>query len=198
MYIRKQINLLKERLKSDRKRVQILSGPRQVGKTTLITQTLDSLGYPGFYASADPASGNAVLWIEQQWEKARISYNSLNAKERLEKGYIVVLDEIQKVPDWSRKIKTLWDDDSRENRNIKVVLLCSSSLLMQQGLTESLAGRSDYSFNSLVLPRNAGGFRFYIAGIYLFWRLSGICFYSRRRNAVETVCPGFTYRNNRF
>jgi|GEM_PF-5149212 AAA+ ATPase superfamily predicted ATPase len=58
MFIKKQINLLKERLKSDRKWVQILSGPRHVGKTTLIIQTLDSLGCPGFYASADMANGN--------------------------------------------------------------------------------------------------------------------------------------------
>jgi len=53
----------------------------------------------------------------------------------------LVIDEIQKIPDWSEKVKALWDQDNNTGIQLKVVILGSSRLLLQQGLTESLAGR---------------------------------------------------------
>ncbi|MBI5124348.1 MAG: ATP-binding protein, partial [Candidatus Omnitrophica bacterium] len=58
-----------------------------------------------------------------------------------EKSAILVLDEIQKISNWSAEVKRLWDEDTRRDINIKVVILGSSALLIQKGLVESLAGR---------------------------------------------------------
>jgi predicted AAA+ superfamily ATPase len=55
--------------------------------------------------------------------------------------YLLIIDEIQKISNWSETVKKLWDDDSFNNINLKIILLGSSRLLLQHGLTESLAGR---------------------------------------------------------
>lgn len=55
--------------------------------------------------------------------------------------FLLIIDEIQKIEQWSETVKLLWDTDSRKKRNMKVILLGSSRLLLQRGLTESLAGR---------------------------------------------------------
>ena len=72
----------------------------------------------------------------QVWETARLKMKASGAKE-----YLLVIDEIQKIDNWSEVAKQQWDKDTREKVNIKVVLLGSSRLLIQKGLTESLAGR---------------------------------------------------------
>lgn len=112
--------------------MQVIAGPRQVGKTTLLHQAIESLDVPVHYASADEPTLQTRTWIEQQWDIAR-----LRAKD----GSILALDEIQKIPGWSETVKSLWDTDARKKLNVKVVLLGSSPLLIQKGLTESLAGR---------------------------------------------------------
>ena len=61
---------------------------------------------------------------------------------------MLALDEIQKIPGWSETVKRLWDEDTRQRRPLKVVLLGSAPLLIAQGMTESLAGR----FELLHLP----------------------------------------------
>jgi hypothetical protein len=82
-------------------------------------------------------------WIEQQWEAAR-----LETSDAGKRGTVLVLDEIQKIPDWSEIVKRLWDEDTRASRPLKVVILGSAPLLISRGLTESLAGR----FELLHLP----------------------------------------------
>jgi hypothetical protein len=129
-------NILK-RLMEPRKFIQVLSGPRQVGKTTLIHQVLEEIVIPSHYVSADAVSAASSVWIQQQWETARIKHKSARHK----KGFVLVIDEIQKVPRWSDTVKLLWDQDTADGLNIKVVLLGSAPLLIQKGLTESLAGR---------------------------------------------------------
>ncbi|MGD9152261.1 MAG: ATP-binding protein [Gammaproteobacteria bacterium] len=122
------------RLQEPKRFIQILAGPRQVGKTTLIQQVIKTLEQSYHYASADDINSFNETWIEQQWEIGRI-------KARKSSYAILVLDEIQKITKWSETIKKLWDEDLRNNIPLKVVLLGSSKLLIQQGLTESLAGR---------------------------------------------------------
>ncbi len=129
-------NILK-RLIEPRKFIQVLSGPRQVGKTTLIQQVMKDISIPGHYVSSDVVSAASLVWIQQQWETARIKQRSGLYK----KGFILVIDEIQKIPGWSETVKLLWDQDTGNHINIKVVLLGSAPLLIQKGLTESLAGR---------------------------------------------------------
>ena len=65
-----------------------------------------------------------------------------DAKES-EQGAVLALDEIQKLPNWQEAVKGLWDTDRNAGTPLHVVLLGSAPLLMQRGLTESLAGRFD-------------------------------------------------------
>ncbi len=117
--------------------MQVLLGPRQTGKTTLIHQVLETLDLPTHVASADQPATKDRSWIEQQWEAGRL----LLRAESQPAAAVLVLDEIQKVPDWSEITKRLWDEDSAARRELRVVLLGSSPWLIQKGLTESLTGR---------------------------------------------------------
>lgn len=133
MHKRPIYQLLLKRLREPRKFIQALLGPRQVGKTTLALQVSESLAKPCHYISADLATLQNLAWLQQQWEIARMM-----AKE---KGALLIIDEVQKIPHWSEAIKALWDTDSRKKTNLSVLILGSSPWLMQKGLTESLAGR---------------------------------------------------------
>ncbi len=117
-----------------------MAGARQVGKTTLVQQVIESIAVPVRFASADEPTLRGADWIAQQWDAARLSAGP--------GGAILVLDEVQKALNWSESVKRLWDEDTRAKRRIKVVLLGSAPLLVQHGLTESLAGR----FEVLHLP----------------------------------------------
>jgi predicted AAA+ superfamily ATPase len=130
---RSQAALLAGRLAEPRRFIQIVAGPRQTGKTTLVLQATDAQSLPVRYASADEPTLRGPDWIGQQWEAARLALEP--------EGGILVLDEIQKVPGWSETVKRLWDADSRARRPLRVVLLGSAPLLIARGLTESLAGR---------------------------------------------------------
>ena len=121
--------------------MQVLAGPRQVGKTTLVLQLLNEPGIQGFYAVADDISGIGQAWIELQWETARQQFSASGAD-----SFVLVIDEIQKIPGWSETVKKLWDADSREQVKLHVILLGSSRLLLQTGMTESLAGRFETTY----------------------------------------------------
>jgi predicted AAA+ superfamily ATPase len=121
------------RLHEKRQQIQILIGARQVGKTTLITQALSKINQPHIYTIAE--SGFSTNWIEQQWSFARALTHQHS------EGAILVIDEIQKIENWSERVKRLWDEDTANKRLLKVVLLGSSTLLLHKGLTESMAGR---------------------------------------------------------
>lgn len=141
MFQRPDIKPLTARMKEPRTFIQVLVGPRQVGKSTLVGQLLTGLNIPNLYVSADAAANTGELWLEQQWQAARLQLKASNASE-----FILAIDEIQKISNWSEVVKKLWDEDTRTKRNIKVILLGSSRLLVQQGLTESLAGRFETSY----------------------------------------------------
>jgi predicted AAA+ superfamily ATPase len=134
LYVRSINQKLIERVLEPRRFIQVLYGPRQVGKTTAIKQVLEEINLPSHYASADQPTTRDETWLEEQWEVGR-----LRVKDS--KNAVLVLDEIQKVSNWSEIVKHLWDEDTFHNVPLRVVLLGSSSLLMQKGLTESLAGR---------------------------------------------------------
>ena len=142
-YQRPQAAVLAERLAEPRRHLQVVAGPRQVGKTTLVQQVVGVAGPPVRSASADEPTLRGPEWIEQQWQAARLA-----AAEAGKTGAVLVLDEIQKIPRWSESVKRLWDEDTRQRLPLKVVLLGSAPLLVAQGLTESLAGR----FEILHLP----------------------------------------------
>ncbi|MGQ9592212.1 MAG: ATP-binding protein [Planctomycetota bacterium] len=130
---RPQAAELARRLSEPRRFIQVVTGARQVGKTTLVQQVVEEAGLPVRFASADEPTLRGPGWIAAQWEAARLSVGP--------DGAILALDEVQKVPGWAESVKRLWDEDSRARRSLKVVLLGSAPLLVQQGLSESLAGR---------------------------------------------------------
>jgi len=133
-YVRKINRKLIDRLHESRRFIQVLYGPRQVGKTTAIRQVLDGIKLPSHYVSADQPALRDLEWLEEQWELAR----HLARKSR---RAVLVIDEVQKVGHWSELVKRLWDEDTFTGVPLHVVLLGSSPLLIQAGLTESLAGR---------------------------------------------------------
>lgn len=137
MYKRLLYEKVLERVEGPRKFMQVLVGPRQVGKTTLAHQIRETIEFPSSYASSDGYSLRDGAWLEQQWEKGR----QLAKKSPEPSGALLILDEIQKIPHWSDTVKKLWDEDTAHHLNLKVMILGSSSLLIQTGLGESLAGR---------------------------------------------------------
>ena len=141
MFERHHLQTLIKRMQEPRRFLQVIMGPRQVGKTTLVTQLAAQVKIDYYFVSADSVAASNATWLEQQWEAARIKLAQHEAKE-----FLLVIDEIQKIDNWSETVKLLWDTDTRNNLNLKVILLGSSRLLLQQGLTESLAGRFESTY----------------------------------------------------
>lgn len=136
MYKRRQFNELKSRIEEARNKIQVISGPRQVGKSTLVKQVLKEISIDFTFISADNVEKDNLYWINEVWETAR-----QRMKLKKEREYLLVIDEVHKVNNWSEAVKKEWDDDTFNDVNIKVILLGSSRLLIKDGLTESLAGR---------------------------------------------------------
>jgi len=130
-------------MQEPRKFIQVILGPRQVGKTTLVNQLVEKYPFGSIVVSADAIGAYNTYWLEQQWEIARIKLAQNGGKE-----FLLVVDEIQKIDNWSEIVKSLWDQDTSNHIPLKLVVLGSSRLLIQQGLTESLAGRFETTFMS--------------------------------------------------
>ncbi len=141
-YQRVDKKILLKRLKDEPRRfIQVVYGPRQVGKTTLVRQVMRELDYPSQLVAADAVPASDKLWIAQQWEAARFQ----QAKQA-DQPFLLVIDEVQKIDNWSEQVKAEWDKDSADERDIRLVLLGSSRLMLQQGLTESLAVRFEATY----------------------------------------------------
>ncbi|MCC8071216.1 MAG: ATP-binding protein [Bacteroidales bacterium] len=125
-----------ERLKEPRNKIQVIVGPRQVGKTTMIEQVLSQYDSPYESVSTDGVVNASRDWLAEVWESQR-----MKMLVRKEERRLLVIDEVQKIDNWSEIVKAEWDRDTREKRNLLVVLLGSSRMLIQKGLTESLSGR---------------------------------------------------------
>lgn len=136
MYKREQFHELMSRLSEDRGKIQVISGPRQVGKSTLIKQVLKETAIPHMMVSADSVPKENTGWIGEMWETARARMHFGGYNE-----YLFVIDEVHKLNNWSEEVKKQWDADTFNDLNMKIVILGSSRLLLKDGLTESLAGR---------------------------------------------------------
>lgn len=134
MYKRPIFQEIKRRIQEPRRFIQVLLGPRQVGKTTLVSQLAEEIDLPTYYVTADNALLEDKSWLIAQWEVAR-------EKVRAFGQALLIIDEVQKIPHWSDVIKQLWDEDTRVKRDLKVIMLGSSPWLIQAGIQESLAGR---------------------------------------------------------
>lgn len=143
MFQRPHLQGLVKRISEPRKFIQVIMGPRQVGKSTLVNQLIQKYAFDSMIVSADAVGYADPFWLEQQWEAARIKLKQSDGRE-----FLLVVDEIQKIDNWSETVKLLWDSDTRNEINLKLIVLGSSRLLIQKGLTESLAGRFETTFMS--------------------------------------------------
>ena len=164
-YTRPEEAKLKKRLSEPVRFINILAGPRQVGKTTIIRDLIPPESAHGYYISVDeeaevsisaidntasaitPPQKKDADWLRHYWREARnragkwseICFRD-NTSTR-NQPYTFAIDEIQKIDQWSAIVKGLWDEDRANDHNMHVVLLGSAPLLIQKGLSESLAGR---------------------------------------------------------
>ena len=125
IFIRPQAAELARRLKEPRRFIQVVSGARQVGKTTLALQVADQSTLPYDFASADFTDIIvATDGLNSDGYEARLLAASSNGK-----GALLILDEVQKVPHWAEMEKYLWDEDTRKKTLVQTVLLKSAPLL---------------------------------------------------------------------
>ena len=136
MFKRAEYQIITSRLKEGRRLIQVVMGPRQVGKSTVVKQVLHDLDTPFQFFSADNVPATNSIWVSDCWNTARSLMQLKGLTEMT-----LVIDEIQKIRNWSEIVKREWDDDTFHDRNIKVLLLGSSRVLLEKGLSESLAGR---------------------------------------------------------
>lgn len=136
MYKRAEYQTIIKRLKEQRRFIQVVMGARQIGKSTVVKQVLKDLDAPYQFYSADNVPATNSAWISNCWAAVR-SLKENNGWDSV----ILVVDEIQKISNWSEVVKKEWDDDTFHDRDIKVLLLGSSRVLLEKGLSESLAGR---------------------------------------------------------
>ena len=136
MFKRPQFSVLQSRIEEPRRFIQVLSGPRQVGKSTMVKQVLKETSIPYLLFTADNESPENTAWIGEVWATARARMQLLQSPE-----FLLVIDEVHKIDNWSEAVKKEWDYDSFNDIPLKVVLLGSSRLLLKDGLTETLAGR---------------------------------------------------------
>ncbi len=136
MIRRLQNDSLISNIAEPRRTIQVVAGPRQVGKTTMVKQVLKEIAIPSLFFNADGVAPDDNAWVAARWEDARAQMRFGQNQE-----FLIVFDEIHKINNWSEQVKKEWDADSFNDVNMKVVLLESSRLLLKKGLTESLAGR---------------------------------------------------------
>ena len=136
MYKRTEYQKIRKRLEEPRRFIQVVMGPRQVGKSTVVKQVLQDIDTPFQHFSADQVPATNTAWVSNCWAAVRGMMDNKGLKTM-----ILVIDEIQKIANWSEVVKKEWDSDTFDNREIKVLLLGSSRVLLEKGLSESLAGR---------------------------------------------------------
>jgi len=114
-------------------RIQLLTGPRQVGKTTLLLEIAAEFGDRAVYAAGDEPDAALPGFWDRQWAQA---------EERAKHGpAVVLLDEVHQLSDWAARLKGQWDRARRRRIPIHVVATGSSALRVATGSRESLAGR---------------------------------------------------------
>ncbi|MBO7495576.1 MAG: ATP-binding protein [Salinivirgaceae bacterium] len=143
MHQRAGYQIIKKRLEEPRKFIQVVMGPRQVGKSTVIKQVLHDCPLPYTMFTADAVPATNLYWISECWETVRRKMKAEGQRE-----HILVIDEVQKVNAWSEAVKKEWDADTFNDVNIKVVLLGSSRVMLDYGLADSLTGR----FERILMP----------------------------------------------
>ncbi len=136
------VQTLSDRASEPRRFLQALVGPRQTGKTTAIKQVMEQIKIPAHYVSADDVMISKQDWLRSQWQYARSLITDTN------KTALLVIDEIQNILQWSTIVKAYWDEDTWQERDLRVIISGSAPLLLQSGLAESLMGRFEIIHNT--------------------------------------------------
>jgi uncharacterized protein len=135
-------------------RIQLLTGPRQVGKTTLLLEIAAQFGDAAVYAAGDEPEAALPGFWERRWA---------DAEARAKRGTAVLfLDEIHYLDDWAKRLKGHWDSLRRRSIPIHIVATGSSALRVTTGSHESLAGRFErlptfFRFPWMKRPRSSSG-----------------------------------------
>lgn len=161
-YRRQVTSTIAGRLSKKPDRLTVVTGMRQTGKTTIVLQALKQIDRPhGYLATDNPCVSEALSdgrrdavgtqdreppsllekkdagWMKRKWEEARTE------AERSERGFVIVFDEVQKIPGWEKIARNLWDEDRRNGCPLHVVLIGPFSPLKEKDLSECLAGRHE-------------------------------------------------------
>lgn len=162
--------------------IQVVVGPRQTGKSTMIAQALRGLDVLAHSVSADDILAPTEEWLRDERQQVR------NLQRMSHSPVILVLDEVQKVKGWPNIVKGLWDADRRDFLPLKVFLSGSSSLLLRKGLEDSPKGRFELIRSPpLELPRVRRGFRVHLGRLSVFRRLPGGGAIFRRRASLDEL-----------
>ena len=185
MYERSIVAVLRTRMKEPLGLMQVLVGPRQTGKSTALKQASTGLDIPLHSVSADFADAD---WLRVEWQQAR---NIVAAQGEA----ILIVDEVQKIEGWSNVVKELWDEDRRNDVNLKVFLSGSSSLLLSKGLDEALTGRFEMLYCLQVevcrMPRRV---RLHARRVRLLRRLPACSLICKGRRPVASLHEGIHHR----
>jgi uncharacterized protein len=131
-YIPPIVSEIRSAFSRKKRLIQIITGPRQVGKTTAAGIIAEKRDGETHYASADTPVPVGAEWIRHHWNMARKTDSD---------SPLLIIDEVQKIKGWSEQVKALWDEDERKGSHLDVLLLGSSALMLMKGASESLTGR---------------------------------------------------------
>src|SRR5690606_4881682 len=107
-----------------------LMGPRQVGKTTLALQIADGLE-------------SVYLDLENRLDLSKVVDITAFHEENRDK--LIILDEVQRMPELFREIRGIIDQERRRGKNVgQFLFLGSASIDLLRQSSESLAGRIVY------------------------------------------------------
>ena len=120
-----------ERLLAEERKICLIVGPRQVGKTTLAKHLLTRTKHPSVYFNWDIESDRKLLlkYPEDFW---------LRKEQTVKLPFRLVLDEIHKFPRWKRFLKGLYDS---HREDLEIIVTGSGNLDVYKRGGDSLFGR---------------------------------------------------------
>lgn len=105
-------------LKDSLKKISLISGPRQCGKTTLAKNLFESIAYLNYDLAEDRLNISKAYWPRNT--------------------DCIIFDELHKMPDWKRFIKGIYDT---EGNNPRLIVTGSANMETFTKVGDSLAGR---------------------------------------------------------
>lgn len=124
--------------KINRNEIEVILGPRQCGKTTLLYQLIDHLQKEKGISSQQIVYSNLDWVVDYSFFKSPLTfYDKMKAIVGEDKKIYLFLDEVQRLNNPGKFLKGLYD----LNANMKIIVSGSSSLEIRSKLKEYLTGR---------------------------------------------------------